>query len=43
MIYPAFPNFSWPQRNITTDQNAAFNGKYTFTVHLFSFAYRYSF
>jgi long-chain fatty acid transport protein len=30
-------------RNITTDQNAAFNGKYTFTVHLFSFAYRYSF
>jgi long-chain fatty acid transport protein len=30
-------------RNITTDQNAAFNGKYTFTVHLFSLAYHYSF
>jgi long-chain fatty acid transport protein len=30
-------------RNITSDQNPAFNGKYTFTVHLFSFAYRYSF
>lgn len=30
-------------RNITTDQTAAFNGKYTFTVHLFSFAYHYSF
>ena len=30
-------------RNITTDQNPALNGKYTFAVHLFSFAYRYSF
>ena len=30
-------------RNITTDQNPAFNGKYTFNVHLFSLAYRYSF
>jgi long-chain fatty acid transport protein len=30
-------------RNITTDQNTAFNGKYTFNVHLFSLAYRYSF
>ena len=30
-------------RNIATDQNAVFNGKYTFTVHLFSLAYHYSF
>lgn len=30
-------------RNITTDQTAAFDGKYTFNVHLFSLAYRYSF
>jgi long-chain fatty acid transport protein len=30
-------------RNITTDQTPAFNGKYTFNVHLFSLAYRYSF
>jgi long-chain fatty acid transport protein len=30
-------------RHITTDQNAAFDGKYTFNVHLISFAYRYSF
>ena len=30
-------------RNITTDQNPAFNGKYTFNVHLFSLAYRCSF
>ena len=30
-------------RNITTDQNLALNGKYIFNVHLFSFAYRYSF
>jgi long-chain fatty acid transport protein len=30
-------------RNITTDQNPAFDGKYTFNVHLFSLAYRYSF
>jgi long-chain fatty acid transport protein len=30
-------------RNITNDQNPALNGKYTFNVHLFSFAYRYSF
>ncbi|MDD5141369.1 MAG: outer membrane protein transport protein [Verrucomicrobiales bacterium] len=31
------------ERNITNDQNPAFNGRYTFNVHLFSFAYRYSF
>jgi long-chain fatty acid transport protein len=30
-------------RNITTDQTAAFDGKYTFNVHLFSLAYNYSF
>jgi long-chain fatty acid transport protein len=30
-------------RNITTDQNPTFNGKYTFNVHLFSLAYSYSF
>ena len=30
-------------RNIATDQNPALNGKYTFNVHLFSLAYRYSF
>jgi long-chain fatty acid transport protein len=30
-------------RNITTDQNPAFDGKYTFNVHLFSLAYRYAF
>jgi long-chain fatty acid transport protein len=30
-------------RNITTDQNPAFDGKYTFNVHLFSLSYRYSF
>lgn len=30
-------------RNITTDQNPAFDGKYKFDVHLFSLAYRYSF
>jgi long-chain fatty acid transport protein len=30
-------------RNISSDQNPAFNGKYTFNVHLFSFSYRYSF
>jgi len=30
-------------RNITTDQNPAFDGRYTFNVHLFSLAYRYSF
>ncbi len=30
-------------RNISTDQNPAFNGRYTFNVHLFSFSYRYSF
>jgi len=33
----------YEDRNITTDQNPAFNGKYTFNVHLLSFAYRYSF
>jgi long-chain fatty acid transport protein len=33
----------YDQRNISNDQNAAFNGKYQFNVHLFSFAYRYSF
>lgn len=30
-------------RNIQNDQNPAFDGKYTITVHLFSVAYRYSF
>jgi long-chain fatty acid transport protein len=30
-------------RQITDNQNPAFNGKYNFTVHLFSFAYRYRF
>lgn len=30
-------------RIITNDQNPALNGKYTFNVHLFSLAYRYSF
>ncbi len=30
-------------RHITSDQNAAYNGTYTFTVHLFSLAYRYTF
>jgi long-chain fatty acid transport protein len=30
-------------RNITNDQNPALNGRYTFNVHLFSIAYRYSF
>jgi long-chain fatty acid transport protein len=30
-------------RNITTDQTPAFDGKYTFNVHLFSLAYRYAF
>lgn len=30
-------------RNITNNQNPAFDGKYTFNVHLFSLAYRYSF
>jgi len=30
-------------RNISTDQNLAFDGRYTFNVHLFSLAYRYSF
>lgn len=33
----------YQDRNITNDQNPAFNGKYTFNVHLFSLAYRYSF
>ena len=31
------------QRIITNNQNPAFDGKYTFNVHLFSFAYRYTF
>ena len=31
------------ERNITSNANPALNGKYTFNVHLFSFAYRYSF
>jgi long-chain fatty acid transport protein len=31
------------ERNISNDQNQAFNGKYTFNVHLISLAYRYSF
>jgi len=30
-------------RNISNNQNPAFNGKYEITVHLFSFAYRYTF
>lgn len=30
-------------RNISNNQNPAFNGKYTFNVHLISLAYRYSF
>ncbi len=30
-------------RNISNNQNPAFNGKWSFTVHLFSFAYRYRF
>ena len=33
----------YKSRNISTDANPAFNGKYNFTVHLFSFAYRYTF
>jgi len=33
----------YDDRNIKNDQNPAFNGKYQFTVHLFSLAYRYSF
>jgi long-chain fatty acid transport protein len=33
----------YKDRNITTDQNPAFNGKYTFNVHLISVAYTYSF
>jgi long-chain fatty acid transport protein len=33
----------YADRNITNDQNPAFNGKYQFTVHLLSFAYRYTF
>jgi long-subunit fatty acid transport protein len=31
------------QRIITNNQNPAFDGKYTFNVHLFSLAYRYTF
>jgi long-chain fatty acid transport protein len=30
-------------RNITNDQNPNYNGKYTFSVHLFSVAYQYKF
>lgn len=33
----------YDDRVIRNDQNPAFNGTYTFTVHLFSVAYRYSF
>jgi len=33
----------YDHRNITNDQNPAFNGKYTIHVHLFSLSYRYSF
>jgi len=33
----------YDNRNIKNDQNPAFNGKYSFTVHLFSLSYRYSF
>jgi len=31
------------ERNISNDQNPAFNGKYTFNVHLISLAYNYAF
>lgn len=31
------------KRTITDSQNPAYNGQYTFNVHLFSFAYRYTF
>ena len=33
----------YQDRNITHDQNPAYNGKYTFNVHLISLAYDYSF
>jgi long-chain fatty acid transport protein len=33
----------YKSRTITSDANPAFDGKYNFTVHLFSFAYRYTF
>ena len=33
----------YDERHISNNQNPAFNGKYTFNVHLFSLAYRYSF
>ena len=33
----------YDERQIANNQNPAFNGKYTFNVHLFSLAYRYSF
>ena len=33
----------YDNRNIKNDQNPAFNGKYNFTVHLFSLAYKYRF
>jgi long-subunit fatty acid transport protein len=33
----------YDERQISNNQNPAFNGKYTFNVHLFSLAYSYSF
>jgi long-chain fatty acid transport protein len=33
----------YDRRNISNDQNPAFNGTYDITVHLFAFNYRYSF
>ena len=33
----------YDRRNITSDQNPAYNGTYNLHVHLFSFSYRYSF
>jgi long-chain fatty acid transport protein len=33
----------YDERHISNNQNPAFNGKYTFNVHLFSVSYRYAF
>jgi long-chain fatty acid transport protein len=33
----------YDERNITNDQNPAFNGRYNVAVHLFALSYRYSF
>ena len=33
----------YADRNISSDQNPAFNGEYEITAHLFSFAYRFTF